>query len=140
MQSKNPMDTFTEADIARLRAAFERELPCRLREVDGDPAFAFTLGTKTVEFRWPQSCREELWVALFPTEQDYLAFDADLVMFEEPATERGRAWMLEFFERLGWRYLRWPTRVCRQGGALNALKLEYFVGTAWKDIYREFDH
>lgn len=132
------METFTEAHIARLRAAFERELPCREREVDGDPAFAFTEGGKTVEFMWPRHAPEELWVALMASEQAYVDFEVDLVRWEEPATAEGCDWMLDFFEQLGWRYLRWPTRIARAPGRVLEKRLECFDGQAWRDIYNDF--
>jgi len=131
-------ETFTEAHISRLRAAFERELSCREREVDGSPAIAFTEGGKTVEFMWPRNEREELWVALMSSEQDYLDLEADLVMWEEPSTAEGCEWIVDFFEQLGWRYLRWPTRIARSPPLVGPKRLECFDGEAWRDIYTEF--
>lgn len=140
MSQQNPaVEVFTENDIAQLCSAFTTELSCQTREDETYRRYAFTLGEKTVEFLWPHHAPEELWVALVGSPQDFQCGVADLVMWEEPMTRAGCDWMIEFLQRLGWRYLRSPTRLRRRWVVVGSKRLECFDGEQWKDIYRDFD-
>jgi hypothetical protein len=134
-----PPDGFTEDDIASLCSAFEPELACKSSEDTTDRVHAFTLDGKTAEFRWPSHAPEEIWVALFSSPKNRQAGIADLVMFEEATTREGFGWMIDFMQRLGLRYLRWPTRLRRRWWLVGSERLECFDGEQWKDIYRDFD-
>jgi hypothetical protein len=133
-----PLEGFTQDHAARLCSAFTPELACKSRENPTDRVHAFTFDGKTVEFRWPHHAPAEIWVALFSSPQNRMAGIADLVMFEEATTREGCDRVIDFMQRLGLRYLRWPTRLRRRWVFLGRTRLECFDGEQWKDIYRDF--
>lgn len=140
MSLQNPaVEVFTANDIARPCSAFALESSCQTREHETDRRYAFTLGEKRVEFAWPRHAPEELWVALSSSPQELQCGTADLVMIEEPMTRTGCDWMIGFLQRLGWRYLRSPTRLRRHWVIVGSKRIECFDGEQWKGIYRDFD-
>ena len=128
---------FQSSDIQRLVSAFSSELLCTPRQIEGSPAYSFSVGDKIVEFLWPQYALEELWIALFSSRANFEAGNADFVMFEEPTTNAGQLEILGFFEVVAWRYLRSQTRIRRKGVLLGPKSLQFHTGSEWKDIYAD---
>jgi hypothetical protein len=131
------MMPFQASDIQRLVSAFSRELCCTPREIEGSPAYSFSIGDKIVEFLWPQYAPEELWIALFGSRANFEARNADFVMFEEPTTKAGQLEILGFFEIVAWRYLRSQTRIRRRWILLGPKSLQFHTGAEWRDIYAD---
>jgi hypothetical protein len=91
--------------------------------------YKFECRDKCVVFTWPQTNREEIWIALLQNGKCLLQ------MAEEPATIEGQNEIISFYTEVSRRFFEEKTRRRRKWKYFGSWRFEFLDNGIWSDIY-----